>query len=156
MLRRTVPIESGMGNLLRIGVWRALCSVLAAGTAAALQLGADDLSHPERHLATALGTLQLAHWCFSAALVLMLVAAALILVARNFGGAALAWFAIAGAGLCFYVGGFNLAQSPEPFTAAGVPLAMVLGLAGWCAFLGLLALELRRSAGRGAARRQFI
>jgi hypothetical protein len=141
--------------LFRIGVWRALCGVLAVATAVALQLGADDLSHLERHAHTALGTLQLAHWCFSAALVLMLVAAALIFVSRNLGGAAVAWFTIAGAGLCFYVGGFNLAQSAEPFTAAGAPLAMVLGLAGWCAYLGLLVLELRRSAGLGPAHRQF-
>jgi hypothetical protein len=141
--------------LLRVGVWRVFCGVLAVATAAVLQLGADDLSHPERHANTALGTLQLAHWCFSAALVLMLVAAALIFVSRNLGGAAVAWFAIAGAGLCFYVGGFNLAQSVAPFTAAGAPLAMVLGLAGWCAFLGLLVLELRRAAGRERGYRQF-
>lgn len=140
---------------VRIGVWRALCGVLAAATAAALQLGADDLSHPERHTATALGTIQLAHWCFSAAVVLMLAAAAIIFVARNLGGASIAWFASAGSGLCFYVGSFNLAQSPEPFTAAGAALAMVLGLVSWSAFFVLLVLQLRRSTGREHAYRQF-
>jgi len=145
-----------VSTLFRIGVWRVLCGLLAVATAAALQLGVDDLSHPERHAATALGTLELAHWCFSAALVLMLVAAGLIFVARNLTGASVAWFAIAGAGLCFYVGGFNLAQSAEPFTATGAPLVMVVGLVTWCAFLGLVLLELRRATDREHGHPQFI
>lgn len=144
-----------MGFIQGRAAWRGLCIVAAATTAAALRLGADDLSHPELHPGVLPGTIQLAHWCFAAAMILMLAALGIIVISRNLGGATVGWFVVAAAGLILYLGGYNLAEAPDHFTPAGAGLAMLAGLASWFIFAVLIGFELRHATGHEAGRRQF-
>jgi|SRR5579864_5950277 len=125
--------------------WRLLCGLAAGGTAAALQWGANDLNHPAWHTGVALGSLQFAHWCYFAALVLTVLATVLIFVLRNTAGASAAWFALTLALLVFYVGGTNLVGVPSHFTAEGTGVAIALGAVSWFMLAVLIVLDVRRS-----------
>jgi hypothetical protein len=126
-------------------IWRPLCGLAVGGTAIALQLGTNDLSHPEWHAGVALGTLQFAHTCYVAALVLTVIAGCAILGLRNVTGTTMAWFAIAVAGGIFLVGGFDLRDGDNAFTVAGAGTAMLLCLASWSMVAVLLVVDVRRS-----------
>ena len=114
------------------------------GTAFALQLGANDLSHPEWHAGVPIGTIQFAHTCYVVALVLTLIAGSAILALRNVTGTTMAWFTIAVAGGIFLVGGYDLQDGHSAFTAAGAGSAMLLCLASWSMVGVLLVTDARR------------
>ena len=125
-------------------IWRPLCALAVGGTAFALQRGANDLSHPEWHSGVPVATLQFAHTCFVAALVLTLAAGCVMLALRNVAGTTVAWFAIAIAGGTFLVGGFDLRDGQSAFTAAGAGSAMRLCVAGGSKLAVLLVIDVRR------------